>query len=379
MNLSNQQNTARKLVKEWFWNYRKNPKNTQQIFRLFGLAGTGKTTAIKVIVEELGVSVQFAAFAGKAALQMQKSGCHGASTIHSLIYKPMQDPVSGIVEFVLDRGSERLRQTQIIVVDECSMVDTSLGKDLESFGLPILVLGDPGQLPPVGGTGYFVDAEPDITLTEIHRQAADNPIIRLARAIREGELPSPGVYGDSEITKKGVRPSKEDFLDYDITLCGRNATRTKLNQTMRRFKGYYNESPDHPLEGERIIALRNDHQKGILNGTLYKVHREEYDRVGKNFSLDLVNLDFGNRDSFVKVRTRDDFFDGTDTSKLDWRILQNVNHFDWGYVLSVHKAQGSQWGSVLIFDESYCFREDWNRWLYTAITRASEKFKMVMT
>lgn len=375
--LSNQQNKALKAAKDWYWQYKKYPRDTKQVFRLFGLAGTGKTTLAKTLAKELRVEVKYAAFAGKAALQLQKAGCHGASTIHSLIYYPKVDPVSGVVQFVLDPG-EKLRGIQLLIIDEVSMVDTNLGEDLESFGIPILVLGDPGQLPPVGGAGYFVNSEPDFLLTEIHRQAEDNPIIRLARAVREGEVLEPGVYGESIIMRRGEKPSKEDFMSYDMTICGRNATRQSLNKTMRKFKGFLQESPELPLEGERLIALKNDHQKGILNGTMYKIFKGPYDRLGKNFSLDLQNLDFGDGNAFTTVRTRDEFFDGTDVSKMDWRILSNTNHFDYGYCISAHKSQGSQWDRCLIFDESYCFREDWNKWLYTAITRAAVSFKLVI-
>ena len=66
------------------------------------------------------------------------------------------------------------------------MVDEELGRDLLSFGKPVLVLGDPAQLPPVKGGGFFTEAEPDIMLTEVHRQAADNPIIRMSMVVREG-------------------------------------------------------------------------------------------------------------------------------------------------------------------------------------------------
>lgn len=375
--LSNSQNAAKNSIKEWFWNYRRDPKNTPQVFRLFGLAGTGKTTLTKTIAEDMAVNVQYAAFAGKAALQMQKAGCHGASTIHSLIYKPRIDQETGVPKFEKVPIHEH-DSTQIFIIDEVSMVDQSIGEDLLSFGKPILVMGDPGQLPPVNGAGFFVNDEPDVMLTEIHRQAADNPIIRLARAVREGEMLETGKYGDSIIMPKGSKPSKEDFLEYDMTICGRNVTRQRLNQTMRRFRGHSQESPDLPIEGERIIALKNDHQKGILNGTLYEVRRVPYDRIGHNFSMDLLNLDFGDGKAYVQVRSRDEFFDGSEVKHLDWRVLANVNHFDYGYALSCHKAQGSQWDSCLIFDESYCFREHWNRWLYTAITRAAGRFKMVL-
>src|SRR5919107_1831700 len=87
----------------------------------------------------------------------------------------------------------------LIVIDECSMVDAELGRDLMSFGVPVLVLGDPAQLPPVQGGGFFTEAEPDAMLTEVHRQARDNPIIRLSMAVREGERLALGQYGESRV------------------------------------------------------------------------------------------------------------------------------------------------------------------------------------
>ena len=70
------------------------------------------------------------------------------------------------------------------MIDECSMVDEELGRDLLSFGKPILVLGDPAQLPPVKGGGFFTETAPDVMLTEIHRQAEGSAIIRASRAAR---------------------------------------------------------------------------------------------------------------------------------------------------------------------------------------------------
>src|SRR5690606_12714869 len=113
----------------------------------------------------------------------------------------------------------------LVIIDECSMVDEQMGKDLESFGVKILVLGDPFQLPPVKGQGYFTDAQPDFLLTEIHRQAADNPIIRLATDVRSAGRLRYGSYGDS-VVKHRSQLSPEELREATQVLVGRNATRT---------------------------------------------------------------------------------------------------------------------------------------------------------
>ena len=153
---------------------------SDQVFRLFGYAGTGKTTLARHLAEGVDGNVVFAAFTGKAALVMQSRGCENARTIHSLIYRP-KEIESEEPSFVLNGDSEAAN-ARLIVIDECSMVDEELGRDLLSFGRPVLVLGDPAQLPPVKGGGYFTEAEPDVMLSQVHRQAAGDPIVRLMSA-----------------------------------------------------------------------------------------------------------------------------------------------------------------------------------------------------
>ena len=167
------------------------PGGKPQVFRLFGYAGTGKTTLAKHLAEDVDGKVAFAAFTGKAALVMRAKGCVGASTIHSLIYRARE---SGEETPSFDLWDEApASKAKLIVIDECSMVDADLGRDLLSFGVPVLVLGDPAQLPPISGGGFFTDAEPDMMLTEVHRQAQDNPIVRLSMDVREGRALA---YGD---------------------------------------------------------------------------------------------------------------------------------------------------------------------------------------
>ncbi len=172
----------------------------RQVFRLFGYAGTGKTTLARHLAEGVDGNVVFAAYTGKAALVMQSRGCVNARTIHSLIYRPKEID-SEEPSFVLNSDSEAA-DAKLIVIDECSMVDEELGRDLLSFGRPVLVLGDPAQLPPVKGGGYFTEAEPDVMLSEVHRQAAGDPIVRLSMIVREGGRPQIGDYGSTRVIRR---------------------------------------------------------------------------------------------------------------------------------------------------------------------------------
>src|SRR3974390_2833622 len=165
---------ALKAVAAWL---KSSPGNrgTPQIFRLFGYAGTGKTTLARHLAEDVDGKVVFGAFTGKAALVMRRKGCAGASTIHSLIYRP-RDSGEETPSFEL-WDEAPASKAKLIVIDECPRVDAEPGGDLLSFGVPVLVLGDPAQLPPIQGGGFFTDAEPDAMLTEVHRQAQDDPIV----------------------------------------------------------------------------------------------------------------------------------------------------------------------------------------------------------
>ncbi|MHA7872284.1 MAG: ATP-dependent DNA helicase, partial [Hyphococcus sp.] len=160
MKWSPEQDNALLAVDRWL------QKRDSQVFRLFGYAGAGKTTLARHIAENAGGDVAFAAFTGKAAHVMRQKGCAEASTIHALIYRPASAEEDGEPAFTL-RHDAPASKTDLIIIDECSMVDEDLGRDLLSFGKPVLVLGDPAQLPPVKGGGFFTDCAPDFMLTEI--------------------------------------------------------------------------------------------------------------------------------------------------------------------------------------------------------------------
>ena len=373
MTWSPQQDEALKAVSRWV----SDPRH-QQVFRLFGYAGTGKTTLAKHIAADVDGDVMFGAFTGKAALVLRNKGCFGASTIHSMIYK-MRLGKRGVPAFHLDRESG-VKDAALVIIDECSMVGEDLARDLLSFGTPVLVLGDPAQLPPVKDAGYFTNAKPDVMLTEVHRQARENPIISMAMKIREGGQLSTGAYGESRVVR---RRDDAEALQRDVlagqVLVGRNATRRTYNKRIRELLGREGD----PQRDDRLVCLRNNQEKGLLNGGLWTACavKSRKKRSHRNLlSKPIFEMDVSPDDDvgggLVKVSVPANFFDGSE-NEIPWKERRNFDEFDFGYALTTHKAQGSQWPNVVVFDESFCFGDDARRWLYTAVTRAAEKVTVV--
>jgi len=401
MQWNREQQEALNAVGRWL----KDP-NKQQVFRMFGFAGVGKTTLAQYLADGAG-RVLFGAYTGKAASVLRDKGCFGAATIHQLIYVPAEKSKKRLRELQeayaelavelspeerehstklkqlradISREEENVKQpaftlnlespvedADLVIIDECSMVDERMGEDLLSFDVPVLVLGDPAQLPPVRGGGYFTSKTPDIMLTEIHRQARDNPIIDLATRVREGQELRPGQYGESLVMEG--KPPVDLVRSADQILTGANATRRRCNARMRRLLGH-GEDPC-PVEGDKLVCLRNDHEVGLLNGTIW--HTEAVRPVEGLGSKDRINLLIRNGDEYsLDVEAHMHYFEGREKDLPYWEI-RSAQCFDFGYALTTHKAQGSQWDSVFIFDESYVFRQNARRWLYTAITRAAEK------
>lgn len=346
-------------------------RGSDPVFRLFGYAGTGKTTLARHLAAGVSGAVCYAAFTGKAALVMRRAGCPEASTIHSLIYTPVAK-ADGTVSFRLNEDSA-LRTARLLIVDECSMVDADLARDLLSFGKPILVLGDPAQLPPVRDAGFFTNARPDAMLTEIHRQSAGNPIIRLATDVREGRALRHGDHGGgSRVIGQGVLDEAE-LLAADQVIVGLNRTRQIFNARLRAALGCESAMPE---EGDRLVCLRNDRRLGIFNGGLFTLCGTPRRLTKKRLiRLHVQSEDFPERAPFA-VDVRPEFFTGT-AETLTARDLRDSQHFDYGYALTCHKAQGSQWRHVIAYDESGAFRAEARRWLYTAITRAAERITLV--
>jgi exodeoxyribonuclease V len=343
--------------------------STPQVFRLFGYAGTGKTTLARHVAHDVDGKVQFAAFTGKAALVMRSKGCNGATTIHSLIYRA-RDSGAEVPSFDL-WDSSPASKAKLIVIDECSMVDAELGRDLLSFDVPVLVLGDPAQLPPVQGGGFFTSGDPDAMLTEVHRQAQDDPIVRLSMDVRAGKRLERGTYGLTQVVRRDELDPQR-VLEADQILVGRNATRRAYNARMRERRGL---SDPLPTAGDKLVCLRNNRKKRLFNGGLWIVKERGAARA-KAIALRLTP-DEDSTGKPVKVSVRPECFLGA-IEEVEWPLRRNYDEFDYGYVLTVHKAQGSQWGDVVLFDESFAFPDSRERWLYTGVTRAAKRLTVVM-
>jgi exodeoxyribonuclease V len=358
-----------------------------------GYAGTGKTTMLsswRKILFKLNpkAKVAFCAYTGKASRVLQTYlKFHAAlyekdsvSTIHSLIYAP-----------ILDKGKvtgwkrKSKIDCEVIVVDEASMVDEGIWTDLQSFELPILAIGDHGQLPPVQGS-FNLMKSPDFRLETIHRQAEGNPIIQLSmRARTDGVVPI-GEYGQGvrKLNRydSGTGQEVEDLLrSYNpelLILVGFNHTRVKLNQTIRAYQDINGEKP---RSGDRVICLKNNWEKGIYNGMQGNLVRllpiEEKGKV--HWYEAEVELEDGNHYYTGKISAHQ--FNEAKTLRDHPDVPQVAlgDLFDFGYALTVHKAQGSQARKVLLFEErsQHMDDEDWRRWLYTGITRAEEYLTII--
>lgn len=367
MQWSPKQAAALTAVAKWF-----NDPHSPQVFRLFGYAGTGKTTLAKHIAEMLGGAL-FACFTGKAALVLRSKGCADATTLHSLCYKPQENEDTGEVTFVLNPDSP-LASASLLAVDEVSMVGPELGGDVLSFGCKVLVLGDPFQLPPINGEGFFTGCAPDVLLDEIHRQAEGNPIIRMSMDVREGRGLAVGQYGDSSVRYRrdvGKDELAAEVLNADQVLVGMNKTRNTFNQRMRLLKGFTDKLP---MPGERLMCLKNNKLKGLLNGSQWIA--KEVGGHPYRIKMEVDSLD--GLGEGLQVETNLEFFGGNPKDNLDWRLRKRFDEFDWAWAATCHKLQGSQFDDVLVFDESAVFREHADRWLYTALTRAAERVKVLV-
>lgn len=397
MDFSPQQQLAVDAVKAWL----EDP--VSQVFRLFGYAGTGKTTLAKYLVADVS-PVHFAAYTGKAALVLRSKGCVPASTIHSLIYLPKEKSAARLrhlereaeteqdadrkreLRKLAERERENLRQpaftlnlesvikdAALVVLDEVSMVDETMAGHLMSFGMPILALGDPAQLPPVKGTGWFTDAKPDIMLTEIHRQAKGNPIIELATLIREGRVPDHGVYGDSRVVPLG-KTEPAELATFDQVLVGLNKTRDKVNRAIRKVRGFTEHLPQ---PGDKLVCKRNDRETGLLNGSQWTVvGRQDIDE--DQMILSIAAYGEENAYTFDVIAWKHPFEDRWD--KLDHYLIREAQRFEYGYALTVHSAQGSQWENVCLIDEAAAFPWDKpqkQQWRYTGVTRAANRLTMI--
>jgi exodeoxyribonuclease-5 len=259
---------------------------------------------------------------------------------------------------------ELIEKYSLIMVDEASMVNETIGKDITSFGLPVVFIGDPFQLPPVKAKAFWTNHRPQSVLTRIERQKGVGAGIPLAgEKLRKG-----GEIARNESLSIHPRNTLSDdrWLQTDQIICGTHKTRERL---CRFVRGKLGHDAVYPQVGEKVVAVFNDKKRGIMNGELYTVRRSELTRSGTVTRMDIEDP-YGRVITNVDAWTRG-FSGRSQTDFLD----DTFGKFWWGYAITCHQSQGSEWQKIIVCD-------DWpgdghDRWLYTAITRASHHCDLV--
>jgi exodeoxyribonuclease-5 len=352
MKLSPQQEQAYDAIMDWH-------KGEKKRFVLSGYAGSGKSTLAAKLNSELG-NVHFCAYTGKAANVLREKGIDSASTLHGAIYKLQDEKKNGEPVFKLDLDSS-IKNKNLVIVDEYSMLPEEIIYDLEKLAKKVLYLGDPFQLPPVKGN---CSLESNFMLSEVHRQALDSPILRAATIVREGSGLNFCNETEEFIYKPRSEIPSEWYMAADQVIVGFNKTRQSWNQRFRDNLGFEGELPQ---TGEKLICLRNNKEKGLFNGMIDTCYGSKTIKYEKFF----FNLNFGTHKDLESWMC---YFKGELKPPFN---AKGVEHFDFGYVITAHKAQGSEWNNVLVFNEPIGRGVERQRWLYTAITRSSKKCVLV--
>jgi exodeoxyribonuclease-5 len=406
--LSDDQEVAYNTMAEWLADggvvhpEQKDPN----LLSLGGFAGTGKTTLVSTIAKHFGSALRFAfcALSGRAASVLGrklkeaglsfKDGKHYCGTIHGLIYRPIPDDEGRVTSWI----RRETLDYDVIVLDEASMVSQDIYRDLASYGVEILAVGDHGQLPPIEGR-FSLMQSPVLRLEKIHRQAEDNPIINLSMQVREhGRIPRGQDNEHVRIISKGEYVNylrslyqgvqdPEAILDTAV-LCYRNATRAKLNVMIRNM--VHGCLSPLPLANDTVICLRNSTKR---NTPLYNGFRGYFesgvDEIGDHWWGGRIRFPYEEIDARVDNLLKYQFgYQKTFSSFSDLENfgmkIKNWNQagllFDYGYAMTVHKAQGSQMSNVVLFNERPAPVSDdgYRRWLYTAITRSSDKLTIIL-
>ena len=360
-----------------------------------GYAGSGKSTLVKYIVAALDIDeadVCYVAFTGKASLVLKEKGCPNAMTAHRLLYKsfPRRDGTfTHIPKYPLDWDYK------LIVVDEISMLPKVIWDLLLSHHIHVIALGDPGQLPPIGESNGVLD-HPHVFLDEIMRQAQESEIIRLTMQIRDKQPLVPFKGKEVQIlTKNEVVSGLYTWADQIIA--GKNDSRRTINKLMRQY--LYDTTDPLPIEGDKMICLRNDWDNPseagdvLVNGLIGTIHNIK-ELKGMPFIGNVIHADFlpdiytmqdiecSPQDLFFRDLSLDHQLITTGEPTVNASNFRRIpktlkpKEFDYGYCITCHKSQGSEYGKVLVFEE-FLRGGDHEKWLYTAATRAKEKLVIV--
>jgi len=372
-----------------------------------GYAGTGKTTLLCELRKQINknfphLAVAFVTFTGKASSVLKEKLSKAridyrndyVGTIHGLIYEAETKYDKTLQTHVITgwklKDIDSIYQ-DLIIIDEASMISEQIWEDLLKFDRAIIGVGDHGQLPPIGDK-FSLLKNTDFQLTKIHRQALNSPIIYLSQLVRkQGYIPR-NKFFSKEVFKlswgdqrcQHIWNNKVNFDEDLITLCGFNVTRCELNDVIRKKLKFHRQQLPYP--GERVVCLVNNHTTKIMNGQIGTVLWVMPEDIGLyRMTIDVSGSTI---ESMVSMKCFGEVtYTMYDDSKLRERQRKyairkkfpGVDFFDYGYAMSVHKSQGSEWKKVIVFEQRSRHWDDemYMRWLYTAVTRASEKLFII--
>lgn len=355
MKLSPQQEVAHGLITEWM------KDSTNNKFVLSGYAGTGKTTLARYIADIIGQdNVVFCAYTGKAATVLRDKGCENSGTIHSYLYKYEHSQDGKPVFSRVQKHECEFFRKKLVICDEYSMLPEDIIKDILSVSKKILFLGDNFQLPPVRGE---CSLQPDYMLTDIQRQALDSAIIRAATKIRvDGKLE---YIKDTEfvyLPKSKIKNSI--YTTVDQLICGRNKTRVEWNRIFREKQFGIGEGMSYVRARDKIICLKNNRDFGVYNGLIGNV---------TGVTDFAINLKSDEREWTLPYSD-----DAWMVEKPEINHIREQCVFDYAYAITCHKSQGSEFNSILVYNESVGkTHEEKLRWTYTAITRGRNMVYLV--
>lgn len=381
----------------------------------------------------------------KAAFVLRMRGVP-ATTIHRILYTPMYDPeyekiaewlaghddkpdIEGLTEEALTRaydfyqlhksipgalaaaglrGSDfitgwkrREHPLDIGFVDEASMLDDRQFEDLKEIFPTLLLFGDPAQLAPVNQAGGMVfDKLADVqkmTLSRVHRQDADNPILDLAHALAD---PSLDFHTFENMIQEAARKDDRvvwgqrvevDLMARSPVLVWRNATRIRL---INAFRAVYGAPETELLEGEPLVC------DGIELPIKHRKKRIDLEARGLIKGAQVVYLGPGRKPGFSRLHVI-----GAEDPQVSAASIVKIEKPDeeepfipfaarmgatflHGAAVTIHKAQGSQWDTVQVFapdlyaaaqmGRSEAGQPLWKRLAYVAITRAQERLIWVV-
>ena len=366
-------------------------RGTEQTFEISGPPGSGKSFLIDKIVKALKIDssrIAPMAYTGSAAINMRTKGMYSARTIFSWLYDFIEVPVLNdkgepILDPVFNKPKFKMRfvpksylpDIDLIIVDEAGMVPEEMRNIIDSMGIPVIAAGDIDQLPPVAGkSGYLTEPWKVHKLTEIMRQANDNTIVQFSQMLIKGiEIPhgkfkNVTVLYEDEINDNMIAQS-------DIVICGKNTTRDNINNHIRHdMFGFTNPTPNL---GERLVCRKNNWQiesgginltNGLVGNCITMIGPDSFNQKDVTFKMsfkpDIIDSYFKDIDVDLRYMTSDK--KGRD-ALLETNFSKG-NKFEFGYAITTHMSQGSEFNRGMYFEEY--LNKNINRNLhYVGITR----------